>query len=102
MTLPTLKPRVQMLRNQVRTLTTENVNPRPRGRAWMKTRQRIQVQHASRCVDCGRLWIPERDHIDHDVPREHGGSDEDINLRPRCIDCHEAKSRREAAQRGRG
>jgi 5-methylcytosine-specific restriction protein A len=101
-TLPTLKHSVPMLQQQVRTLTVENVNPRPRGRRWMRTRERIQVEQGSRCVDCGRLWIPERDHVDHDTPREQGGSDADANLRLRCIDCHEVKSRREASLRGQG
>lgn len=102
MSLPTLKTRVPMLRNDVRTLTVENVNPRPRGRAWMETRQRIQIEQGSRCVDCGRLWMPEIDQVDHDTPREVGGSDADVNLRLRCIDCAKAKTRREAAQRWRG
>jgi 5-methylcytosine-specific restriction enzyme A len=101
MTLPILKPRVQQLPQRVRLLTTENVNPRPRGRRWMETRERIQVEQGSRCVDCGRLWMPELDQVDHDVPREQGGSDADANLRLRCIDCAKAKTAREAAQRWR-
>lgn len=98
-TLPTLKHGVPMLQQQARMLTVENVNPRPRGRAWMQTRVRVQVEQGSRCVDCGRLWMPELDQVDHDVPREQGGSDDDSNLRLRCIDCAKAKTRREAAQR---
>lgn len=102
MSLPTLKHGVQMLTTRVRTLTVENVNPRPRGRAWMQTRQRVQISRGSRCAECGRLWMPEIDQVDHRVPREQGGSDADDNLQLLCDDCHEAKSRAEAAARHRG
>lgn len=102
MTLPTLKNKVPMLQQPVRTLSVENLNPRPRGRRWMQTRQRIQVEQGSRCVDCRRLWMPELDQVDHDTPREAGGSDADANLRLRCIDCAKAKTRREAGERARG
>lgn len=103
MTLPTLKPRLQLLPQRVRLLNVENVNPRPRGRAWQATRERLQIQRGSRCAHCGRLWMPEIDQVDHRIPREQGGSDVDENLQLLCDDCHEAKTKREAAQRmGRG
>lgn len=73
--------------------TCENVNPRPRGRAWMETRKRIAQRDGGRCCDCNRVWLAERDEVDHDTPREAGGSDEDGNLRLRCFECHAEKSR---------
>jgi len=51
------------------------------------------------CADCGRLWRTEIDHVDHEIPRWQGGSDDDSNLRLRCVTCHEAKTKREAAER---
>lgn len=100
MTLPTLKTQARMLQPQVRTLSVENVNPRPRGRRWMQTRARLQVARGSRCEKCGRLWMPEIDQVDHITPREQGGSDADANLQLLCDDCHAEKTSREAAVRG--
>lgn len=103
MKLTALKPRLATLNtSRVQSLTTQAVNPRPAGRSWQATRQRIQVRDGSVCADCGKLWVSGRDHVDHDVPRERGGSDEDSNLRLRCIECHKAKTAAEAGQRARG
>lgn len=102
MSLPTLKTRIPMLdTSRVRTLTVENVNPRPRGRAWMQTRVRIQVEQGSTCQGCGRLWMPELDQVDHRIPREQGGTDADENLQLLCDDCHETKTTSEASRRAR-
>ena len=98
--LQTLKPRLQLLDGRrVRMLQHDAANPRPRGSRWMETRRRIQVRDGSICCDCGRLWLPHRDHVDHEIPREQGGSDDDSNLRLRCIECHKAKTAREARER---
>lgn len=100
MKLKVLKPRLSsILTNRIPTLTTETANPRPSGRAWQKTRARIQVEQDSLCADCGLVWNPATDHVDHDTPRWKGGSDEDGNLKLRCLSCHEAKSKAEAAER---
>jgi 5-methylcytosine-specific restriction protein A len=97
--LPILKPRIQQLPQRARLLNVENVNPRPAGRAWQATRLRLQVHRGSRCEKCGRLWMPELDQVDHRIPREQGGSDEDVNLQLLCDDCHEAKTKAEGQQR---
>lgn len=102
MTLRTLKTQVQRMPETVRMLTVENVNPRPRGRRWMQTRERIQVEQGSRCQKCGRLWMPELDQVDHSIPREQGGTDADENLQLLCDDCHEAKTKTEAQSRAKG
>lgn len=99
MTLPTLKSRVQQLPQRVRMLTVQNVNPRPRGRTLQETRLRMQVARGSRCEKCGRLWMPEVDQVDHRIPREDGGSDDDENLQLLCCDCHAEKTKQEAAAR---
>ncbi|WP_317921080.1 MULTISPECIES: HNH endonuclease signature motif containing protein [unclassified Cupriavidus] len=99
--LQMLKPRLQAsTAKRVPILETKaGTAPRPRGRLWMETRQRVALAHGFRCVDCGHVWIAARDQIDHDVPLEQGGSNDDSNLRPRCDDCHKAKTAREAAAR---
>lgn len=66
----------------------------------METRQRIALAHGYECVDCGRVWRSHVDHIDHDIPLEQGGSNEDSNLKPRCDECHKAKTASEANPHG--
>jgi 5-methylcytosine-specific restriction protein A len=48
------------------------------------------------------LRLPWRDQVDHDVPLEQGGSNEDENLNLLCVECHSAKTAQEAAARARG
>ena len=103
MKLTTLKPRLSAIVTQrVPTLPSGNQAPRPAGRRWQETRERIQARDGSMCTDCGLLWMAHRDHVDHETPRWKGGSDEDSNLRLRCIKCHKAKTDAEAAERARG
>ncbi|MBI3103230.1 MAG: HNH endonuclease [Burkholderiales bacterium] len=66
----------------------------------MKVRRRILGRDAA-CVDCGR--VSPTNQIDHEIPRSLGGSNDDSNLRVRCVDCHKEKTAREASARaGRG
>jgi 5-methylcytosine-specific restriction endonuclease McrA len=84
-------------------LTVQNVDPRPAGDAWQKTRARIQQLDGSRCAMCGLMWLPERDVVDHAHPRWAGGSDQDSNLwLLHAEPCHAEKSAEEAAMRARG
>lgn len=74
-----------------------------RGRAWMKKRHRIALAHGYLCAECGLIWRSHIDQIDHRIPREQGGSNDEANLQPLCIPCHDAKTACEAAQRaGKG
>lgn len=100
-TLPRLKPRLQTLgASRVPVLQAKaGSTPRQVGGSWTATRKRIALKYEYRCVDCNRVWVPEVDHIDHDTPLEQGGSNDDSNLRPRCVECHAAKTKREAGQR---
>ncbi len=104
MALTTLKPRLQTAQLsrapmlQAKAGTTERI----RGRAWMATRERIALAHGYRCAGCGCVWVASRDHIDHTVSLEQGGSNDDSNLRPLCLGCHEAKTTAEAGRRARG
>lgn len=103
MTLPTLKHGVPLLANRVRSLTVQNVMPRPAGEGWQKTRERIQDRDGSRCAKCGLLWVESRDVVDHRIPRWAGGSDEDDNLwLLHAEPCHAEKSAEEAAMQARG
>ena len=103
MKLPTLKPTLPMLKAQHKTLDIgAGATPRQAGSGWMKTRERIQVAQQSMCADCGLLWQAHIDHVDHDVPLERGGSNDDSNLRLRCQGCHAEKTRREARERSGG
>ncbi|MBP0589290.1 HNH endonuclease [Paraburkholderia sp. LEh10] len=65
----------------------------------MKTRQRVALAHGHRCAGCGRLWMASRDQIDHVIPLERGGSNDDANLQPLCDACHKAKTAAEAGAR---
>jgi 5-methylcytosine-specific restriction protein A len=73
--------------------TTERI----RGRTWMTIRRRVLIAGNYSCVDCGR--ISPCNEIDHDKPLEQGGSNDDNNLRVRCIQCHAAKTADESRKR---
>lgn len=102
--LSTLKPRLPAANtNRFATLEAKaGTTPRIRGSKWVKTRKRIAVEQQFRCQDCGCVWLPWRDQVDHDVPLEQGGSNDDGNLNLLCVDCHNTKTAQEAAARARG
>lgn len=102
--LQTLKPRTAQLAPTLRVLDTKaGATPRVRGRTWTTTRQRIAARDGGVCADCGGMWRSDRDHIDHQVPLEQGGSNDDSNLRLRCVECHQKKTDAETAARfGKG
>jgi 5-methylcytosine-specific restriction endonuclease McrA len=104
MALATLKPRLATV-NTLRAPVLESkagAMPRVRGRAWMEARRRVALAHDYRCAGCGCVWVPHRDQIDHKMPLEQGGSNDDSNLQPLCSDCHERKTSAEAAARAAG
>lgn len=68
----------------------------------MSTRQRVALAHGYRCAGCGCVWVSGRDQMDHKVPLEQGGSNDDDNLQPLCNDCHQAKTAAEARARAGG
>lgn len=101
MRLQTLKPKLATLdTNRVKVLDAKaGTTERIRGGKWSRTRQRVALAHGYRCVGCGCVWTSSRDQIDHEVPLEQGGSNDDSNLRPLCDECHKAKTAREASIR---
>lgn len=104
-------PRLSTLPPRLRAQSVERVKildvkagatERIRGRAWMATRHRVALAHGYRCAGCTRVWDSSRDQIDHLVPLEQGGSNDDTNLRPMCNECHQAKTADEARERSKG
>jgi 5-methylcytosine-specific restriction endonuclease McrA len=103
MTLRMLKPSLRLLLHRVPSLTVQNLNPRPAGERWQQTRARIQQRDGSRCRKCGLIWLPERDVVDHRIPRWAGGKDDDSNLwLLHAEPCHAEKTEEEAAMQARG
>lgn len=96
-----LKPRVSNAKvNRLAVLDVKaGSTPRVRGRRWMTTRMRVAVRDSFCCAQCGRDWNDRIDHVDHRVPLEAGGSNDDANLQLLCVDCHMHKSAAEAAGR---
>ena len=87
--------------NVARPATVDTVGtPRLRGKRWTALRVVVQRKCKSLCVDCGRLWVLERDHIDHVVELADGGTNHISNLVCRCLECHRTKSARSIAERG--
>lgn len=104
MSLATLKPRLGTVSaNRVKVLDTKaGTTEMERGRAWMAKRQRVALAHGYLCAGCGLTWRSHHDQIDHRIPREQGGSNDESNLQPLCLPCHQAKTAAEAARRARG
>lgn len=101
MSLATLKPRLGTLKT-TRTPMLEakaGATEMERGRAWMQKRERVALAHGYRCAGCGLVWRSNLDQIDHRIPREQGGSNEEANLQPLCKPCHDAKTADEAQAR---
>lgn len=64
-------------------------------------RARIMEAHGNECAGCGEVRNPETFEIDHEMPLWLGGSDEDQNMKPRCLSCHRIKTAGESAQRAK-
>jgi 5-methylcytosine-specific restriction protein A len=69
---------------------------------WRARRQRILLRDAYVCQadGCGRVVSGRAAHVDHLVPLEEGGTDDDANLRTMCEVCHGKKTRGEMRRRG--
>lgn len=104
-------PRLSTLRPRVSTLDTRRVTATPAraerivGDTWMRIRDRILTRDEGRCrcAECVRLGrlLPAQE-VDHVVPLEEGGSNDDANLAAINVDCHKRKSAAERARWARG
>ena len=80
--------------------TKAGATKRIRGDAWMATRRRILQRDGYACQCCGIVRADNE--IDHRVPLEQGGSNDDENLQTLCggpDGCHTRKSKAEAKAR---
>lgn len=97
--IPSLKPRIGLLGTGRPTLAgTERMT----GDRLQKRNRRLQ-QDRPLCVICqeqGRVTAVA--HWDHIIPLHMGGADDESNLQGLCLDCHDAKSSRETAERAVG
>ena len=106
MKLQRLAPRLgSMDTRRIKTLEAKaGTTPRIRGDAWMAIRRRVLVRDGYACQSCGIVRMDNE--IDHRVPLEQGGSNDDDNLQPLCggpDGCHARKTRAEAkARAGQG
>lgn len=57
------------------------------GPEWALQRARVFAAKGSKCFYCGA----DASHVDHQIPRFRGGSDEMDNLVPCCAACNRAK-----------
>ena len=102
MKLRVLKPRVQTLKaSRVQTLDIKaGATKRITGYTWQQIRKAVMARDHYQCQLCGCVGI---DHeVDHVVPLEQGGSNDMGNLRLTCVECHKAKTAREASARAGG
>ena len=67
---------------------------------WAAVRERVLVRDAFRCRSCDELVHGKDAHVDHFVPLEDGGTDDDANLQTLCSACHGRKTRQEQRRRG--
>jgi 5-methylcytosine-specific restriction endonuclease McrA len=69
-------------------------------RNWKAKRQRILIRDAFTCRQCGSVVDGKQAHIDHIIPLEDGGTDDDANLQILCESDHGRKTREEQRRRG--
>lgn len=67
---------------------------------WRARRVRILTRDAYRCAVCSRVVYGRAAHVDHIVPLEEGGTDDDRNLQVLCEADHGRKTRQEQRRRG--
>ncbi|MFN6993727.1 MAG: HNH endonuclease [Aquincola tertiaricarbonis] len=96
--LQTLAPRLAKL--QPRLQPAQPVEQqRTRGRRWMEIRDRI-LRRDPLCVPCQAKGVVQASQqVDHRIPLEQGGTDDDANLQGICKACHVEKTAAEQRRR---
>lgn len=98
MVLKSLKPRIAACGGRL-TLKPAAARERLRGRPWARIRSRIMSRDPL-CVACLRVdRVRATAEVDHIVPVEKGGSDDDSNLQGLCHGCHAEKTASEQRAR---
>ena len=68
------------------------------GHKWVKLRARILERDSQLCQPClVRKKPTPATQVDHITPKAQGGTDDADNLQAICDECHESKTRQEAA-----
>jgi len=67
---------------------------------WRAIRARILVRDSFTCSVCRLIVMGKDAHVDHIIPLEEGGTDEDSNLQTLCAKHHGVKTRGEQRRRG--
>ncbi|MEX5744668.1 HNH endonuclease [Massilia sp. X63] len=102
--LTTLKSRLSTIGGRLSALPVARpgVVERKRGSAGVKDRNRIRARDHGLCQECKRQGKTSLGAaVDHIKPLWDGGDDSDTNKELLCQPCHDAKSAREAKERGR-
>lgn len=96
--MKTLKPKLKSINTaKLKTLEAKAGSTiRERGGSWTAKRQRVALSYGYRCACCKEVWVSSRDEIDHIIPLEQGGSNDESNLQSLCINCHKEKSLKES------
>lgn len=72
---------------------SQSATARMRGSPWQRIRERILDRDDYKCRTCNKpAWRLEVDHV---VPLEFGGTNDDANLQTLCSGCHIEKTRAE-------
>ncbi|WP_083440374.1 HNH endonuclease [Aquincola tertiaricarbonis] len=96
--LQTLAPRLAKLQPRLQ-LAQPVEQQRTRGRRWTEIRERI-LRRDPLCVPCQAKGVVQAsEQVDHRIPLEQGGTDDDANLQGICKACHVEKTAGEQRRR---
>jgi 5-methylcytosine-specific restriction protein A len=68
---------------------------------WRARRARILIRDANVCTVCGLVVSGAEANVDHIIPLDDGGGDNDANLQTLCRSCHSRKTIAEQRRKGR-
>ncbi|MCO6506236.1 MAG: HNH endonuclease [Snodgrassella sp.] len=99
MKIPTLKSSLPEFNSSSATVLRDKpgATKRIRGYRWQEIKKRVLARDSFRCRSCGCIGGSLQ--VDHIIPLELGGSNDDSNLQVLCADCHKHKTTKELRQR---
>ncbi|CAH5469982.1 TPA: HNH endonuclease [Klebsiella oxytoca] len=95
--------RLKTLQPRLKAIDTRRIKPvfgeqrRVSGSARVSLKRRIYARDGGHCCMCGRVVDLYDSELDHRVALQFGGDNGEHNLWTLCIECHSAKSSREAS-----